>query len=328
MCRDDGELIRNTEVVEDLGGSTHRGQVGVGAHYDAHERRRLARLALLSGQRGQHPLGLGGGGCAHVDVPHLAARLGRRLTIPVNGRARHGHRPRHGRERGLQLAVVGTDDVEHGGGADLHRGVTQRETEHGTEVLLVLLSVACVERVVARVMRPRRDLVQQHRAVGHGEELDAEDAGALEGGDGRGGDVSRCVRGGGGHLCRRKHRMAHRVALLGHHRRVRHHLPRGRPRDHHRELALEGAPSLDVELDTTRLRESGEGRLHLGGRADNRIAAPVVRRRARLEHQRVAPLASFAEHRRGVGRIRVFAELHSGDGGEVALLHQFILDGS
>ncbi len=56
----------------------------------------------------------------------------------------------------------------------------QRRAGQGAHLELELRQVAGVDAVVARVVRPRRDLVGDERAVGEDEELDAEDADVVE----------------------------------------------------------------------------------------------------------------------------------------------------
>ena len=56
----------------------------------------------------------------------------------------------------------------------------QRRAGQGAHLELELRQVAGVDAVVARVVRPRRDLVGDERAVGEHEELDAQDADVVE----------------------------------------------------------------------------------------------------------------------------------------------------
>ena len=60
------------------------------------------------------------------------------------------------------------------------RGRAQRQVEHGAQVVLELRGDRAVLGPVAGVVRPHRELVDQHPAVGGLEQLDREDAGDVE----------------------------------------------------------------------------------------------------------------------------------------------------
>lgn len=59
VCGDDGELVRDLELVEDARGREHDGQVRVGAHDDAHERVRAGESGPGRLRCGRVQIGLG-----------------------------------------------------------------------------------------------------------------------------------------------------------------------------------------------------------------------------------------------------------------------------
>ena len=54
----------------------------------------------------------------------------------------------------------GSDDVEHGSRGDLESGRAEWEREDSAEMILVLRGFAGFYGIMARIMRPWRDLVQ------------------------------------------------------------------------------------------------------------------------------------------------------------------------
>ena len=113
-----------------------------------------------------------GGGLAHRDVAHLAPGTRLALAVEVQVRARMAqHRVP------LGLAAVAPDvaqQVHHHRRAVL-RGVAQRQAAEHAHLLLELRGAAGVDRVVAAVVRARRDLVQQQLSADH-EHLDRQHA--------------------------------------------------------------------------------------------------------------------------------------------------------
>ena len=103
------------------------------------------------------------------DVADLAAGA-RRLAVVVKVRA--GHRQ--------HVGGVGerADAVHHRGDATC-RGVAERETEHGTEVVLELAGDRALDGPVPGVVHTGRELVRQQRSA-HVEQLDRQDADVVE----------------------------------------------------------------------------------------------------------------------------------------------------
>mmetsp|Transcript_10966 Transcript_10966/g.33802 ORF Transcript_10966/g.33802 Transcript_10966/m.33802 type:complete len:271 (+) Transcript_10966:1270-2082(+) len=262
----------------------------------------------------------------HVDVRHLALRLGRRLAVPVQGGVGHSKRGVDGSEGRGQLGVEGADDVDHGCGANLERRVPKREASHGPQVHLVLLCHARVHGIVARVVRARRNLIEENAPVGHREELDTKDTRAPERADGCLGDVLSRLD----HLGRdsRGHDdgMALRVALLSPHHRVGECGAVARADDHDGELSREFTPALDVEGNVAIVGEASEGGSDVRGALDHRIAPPVVSKCARLEHEWISPLLARGRDSRRIGRIGVVAEHHARYARHVHLLQVLILN--
>mmetsp|Transcript_30478 Transcript_30478/g.63948 ORF Transcript_30478/g.63948 Transcript_30478/m.63948 type:complete len:328 (-) Transcript_30478:5-988(-) len=190
--------------------------------------------------------------------------------------------------------------------------------------------MARVHRVVSGVVRARRDLVEEHRAVGHGEQFDSEDSRALHRGDRGRGDAHRLRSHRRADVRRRHHRVAHRVALHRLDRRVGGGAPVHIADDHHRQLLGEGTPPLGIKLNNAPRGERAERAGRVRCARDHRVPTSVVRAFAGLEHQRVAPPLPRREHR---FHVRSLAEVAHGDGllprrrrlQQVLLLEQLVL---
>ena len=113
---------------------------------------------------------------ADGDVTELASRP-RGFAIEVDVRAGDGERvsdPPRG------IAPVGwPDDVDGDDGGRGESAGSERPVEHGAEVLLELGGHAALDRVVAGVMGPERELVDDQSAA-RLEQLDREDAGRVD----------------------------------------------------------------------------------------------------------------------------------------------------
>src|SRR5882672_367440 len=93
------------------------------------------------------------GWCHLRDMAHLPARPGCALAIEVNGRARFGQ-PR------LVAVDLVPDQIGHGDGAVTDR-LAERPARNGPDMLLELRDRGPVERPMAGIVHPRRDLVDQ-----------------------------------------------------------------------------------------------------------------------------------------------------------------------
>lgn len=123
--------------------------------------------------------GIGGGG-KHGDVPHLPAFAHRHLAVNVRVKARLGQ---GGTERQVcrSAASAGSaNQVEHGCSGMLGR-IAQWQAEDGPEVLGKLGRSASLDGVVAGVVGPRGDLIDQDPALLVEEELNGEQAHKIHG---------------------------------------------------------------------------------------------------------------------------------------------------
>ena len=109
-------------------------------------------------------------------MAHLAARTSRRLSVQV--KLHGGKGQRRGPVRFAALPEI-AKKIGHRRGLEKFRR-TERQPADRAHLLLELARPARVEREMARVVRPRRDLVDEQPAVTRYEELDAEDADVLE----------------------------------------------------------------------------------------------------------------------------------------------------
>ena len=155
-------------------------------------------------------------------------------------------------------------------------------------MVLELRGLAGLDGEVARVVRPRRELVDEHGAVGQEEHLDAGDPDPARGRRGCPGDV-----GGAGRDLRPDRRgrddlVADVVALDRLDHRVGGLPAGGGPGDHRRQLALEGDQSLDEEPHAAvQAPERGSGLVLVG---PGRVAGAVVAAQPGLQHQWPAEL--------------------------------------
>src|SRR5690606_15305904 len=132
-------------------------------------------------------LGAGAGGLGVVggdgDVAHLPARADGRLAVEVDGGAGHGEGALEPAHDGRAVGVA--EDVDHARGGHPQAGVAERPAEHGADVVLELRRVARLDGVVPRVVRARRQLVDEDAAVGELEQLGRHEPHAADGLDGR-----------------------------------------------------------------------------------------------------------------------------------------------
>ena len=116
------------------------------------------------------------------DVPHLAAAP--RLGLAVEVELRRGM-DEHARPVGLARGGAGSREPDVAQQVHHHRGlvlpgVAERQAGEHARLLLELRGHAGVDRVVAAVVRPRRDLVDDEPALRRHEHLDAQHAAVVE----------------------------------------------------------------------------------------------------------------------------------------------------
>ena len=180
-------------------------------------------------------------------------------------------RPAHG-----LVAVAVSQNILHHRPANLERGVAQGPTQNGAQVIFVLRARAAFDGVVTAVVRSRRALVEQNRAILEEEELDAKDPRTRERPDRslrrrlhRFGNFIRNRR-------RRRRRVANIVFVNGFDDGVRPRLPILGAHHHHRQFLLKRHPLLAIQplFKPTQLRHR-IGQIRGGLR--HRVPASVVR---------------------------------------------------
>eukprot|EP00584_Thalassiosira_punctigera_P009430 CAMPEP_0172544546 /NCGR_PEP_ID=MMETSP1067-20121228/14678_1 /TAXON_ID=265564 ORGANISM="Thalassiosira punctigera, Strain Tpunct2005C2" /NCGR_SAMPLE_ID=MMETSP1067 /ASSEMBLY_ACC=CAM_ASM_000444 /LENGTH=372 /DNA_ID=CAMNT_0013331125 /DNA_START=23 /DNA_END=1137 /DNA_ORIENTATION=- len=167
---DDVHLVGDPELLQDFDRVVHRGQVGLGAHDDAHQRTRadpsvrgqdVLAYALRFKQLRQRTVQLGVGVGGDVDVSHLSARAVP-LSVPMDVGAGHGHSKVDPFHCLFDSSRRSAENVDHRGRSHDQLRVPQRQPAHRPQVVLELARRACVLRVVPRVVRPGRHLVQEY----------------------------------------------------------------------------------------------------------------------------------------------------------------------
>ncbi len=109
-------------------------------------------------------------------MAHLPSGPGLGFAVQVQGNAGGCQRRR---PFGFAPLPLVAEQVRHGRRAQ-HRGRPERQAADGADLLLELTGHAGVDGQVARVVRARRDLVDEQRAVTRQKELDAQDADGIE----------------------------------------------------------------------------------------------------------------------------------------------------
>jgi hypothetical protein len=224
-----------------------------------------------------------GVGRGHREVAHLAAapRLGLAVQVQVHpGQREHGGpRRRHRRAAAVGKPQV-AQQVQH------HRRRVQprhhqRQAGQRAHLQLELRDVAAVDAVVARVVRARRHLVGQQRAVGEHEEFDAQHPDVIQGSSQARGGVEGGKRRGLVHI-RRRH-LRHRqdaVAVQVLLQRQVDHGPAVAARNDDAELEAQVQPPLQHAGHATQGLPGGS---QLTPRGDSMLALAVVAQAGGLE---------------------------------------------
>ena len=223
----------------------------------------------------------------HRDVAELAAGP-HRLAVQVH------LDPGVGLHRGTgargELGRIPSEEVHHHGAGCEQIGGPEREVGHGAKVLLELAGDRCVHGPVAGVVRPHRELVDQHGAVCGLEQLHGEHPGHPEVLRDRGCEPLDAVLGSLVEVGSWSHHLvAHAVALDGLHHGVGGRLPAGPAGHLCRELPCERHLLLGEQLSV--LLQPIGGVL---GALDDAHAVPVVPAARGLHHQRAVVLGERA----------------------------------
>jgi hypothetical protein len=99
-------------------------------------------------------------------MAHLALRAHGRFAVPVDRCPGDGERLLDRPQCLFQQPIARTQHIDHRRRPDFERCIAERQAEDGAQVLLELARCAGLDRVVAGVVRPRRDLVDQHASAG------------------------------------------------------------------------------------------------------------------------------------------------------------------
>ncbi len=234
-------------------------------------------------------------------MAHLAARPHLRLVVEVQVGARHGQAPR---DVGLRRPGARAEQVDHRRRRRPHADLAQRQVEHAAQVVLELRGLAGLDRVVARVVGARRELVDQHLAAGQQEHLHAGHAEAVGAAAAAARATSAAAPAASGGDRRRRHDLVADVVAPGRSR------PPGRrasapPGERATMTASSRSKATRPSASTPSPRvEAGErlARLLLVGAG--RVAVAVVAQPAGLEHQRPAEVAAGGGEVRRAARPR------------------------
>src|SRR3990172_2486984 len=160
-------------------------------------------------------------------------------------------------------------------------GIAERQARDGAYELLELARRAGVDRPVARVVRPRRDLVDEQALIVGNEHLDREQAHELEALSDRPGDRLRLMRDTGRELGRGEGGIEDVLLVPVLDRHVAAHRAVEPARHDDRDLHAE----IDPRLENGRCSpDRAPRRLALPDRLDVRLALAVVAQAPRLEH--------------------------------------------